>query len=59
MQFDWADSGQGTQADTDILLIQKLSSELGLNKNEMLAEMQRQSEIERNKSILGKLGDNP
>jgi hypothetical protein len=37
MKFDWIDSGEGTQADTDILLIQKLTTELGLNKNEMLA----------------------
>jgi hypothetical protein len=39
MQFDWHDSGEGTQADTDILLIQKLTNELGLDKNEMLAQM--------------------
>jgi len=56
MQFDWLDSGEGTQADTDILLIQKLTSELGLDKNEMLAEMARQAEIERSKGILGRLG---
>ena len=41
MQFDWHDSGEGTQADTDILLIQKLSNELSLDKNEMLSEMAR------------------
>ena len=37
MQFDWIDSGEGTLADTDILLIQKLTTELGLDKHEMLA----------------------
>ena len=37
MQFDRIDSGEGTQADTDILLIQKLTTELGLDKHEMLA----------------------
>ena len=56
MQFDWHDSGEGNQADTDVLLIQKLTNELGLDKNEMLAEMAKQAEIERNKSILGKIG---
>ena len=56
MQFDWIDSGEGTQLDTDLLLIQKLTSELGLDKHEMLAEMAKQAEIERGKSILGQLG---
>lgn len=56
MQFDWIDSGEGTQLDTDMLLIQKLTSELGLDKHEMLAEMAKQAEIERGKSILGQLG---
>lgn len=56
MQFDWLDSGEGTQVDTDILLIQTLTTELGLDKHEMLAEMARQAEIERSKSILGSLG---
>jgi hypothetical protein len=56
MQFDWIDSGEGTQADTDILLIQKLTTELGLDKHEMLEEMARQAEVERGKSILGQLG---
>ena len=56
MQFDWHDSGEGNQADTDVLLIQKLTNELGLDKNEMLAEMAKQAETERNKSILGKIG---
>ena len=55
MQYDWLDSGEGTQADTDILLIQKLTNELGLDKNEMLREMARQAEIERKKSILGQI----
>jgi hypothetical protein len=55
-QFDWLDSGEGTQADTDTLLIQKLTAELGLDKHEMLAEMARQAEIERGKGILGRLG---
>lgn len=41
MQFDWVDSGEGTQADTDVLLIQKLTHELGLDKNAMLVEMVR------------------
>lgn len=56
MQYDYLDTGEGTQADTDILLIQKLTSELGLDKKEMLAEIAKQAEIERNKSILGKIG---
>lgn len=56
MQFDWLDSGIISNESTDILLIQKLTSELSLDKNQMLAEMAKQSEIERNKSILGKLG---
>lgn len=37
LQFDWVDSGELTQVDTDILLIQKLTQELNLDKNEMLA----------------------
>ena len=37
LQFDWIDSGELTQVDTDILLIQKLTQELNLDKNEMLA----------------------
>ena len=56
MQFEWIDSGEGTQLDTDMLLIGKLTTELGLDKHEMLAEMAKQAEIERGKSILGQLG---
>ena len=55
MQFDALDSGEGTQADTDILLIQKLTTELGLDKHEMLGEMARQAAVERDKSILGQI----
>jgi hypothetical protein len=55
MQFDALDSGEGTQADTDILLIQKLTTELGLDKHAMLGEMAKQAEVERNKSILGQI----
>ena len=55
MQFDWVDTGEITQEETDVLLIQKLTQELGLSKNGMLAEMERQSKTERSKSILGKL----
>ena len=37
LQFDWIDSGELTQVDTDILLIQKLTQELNLGKSGMLA----------------------
>ena len=56
LQFDWIDSGELTQADTDILLIQKLTQELNLDKNEMLQQMAKQAETERKKSILGRIG---
>lgn len=39
LQFDGIDSGELTQVDTDILLIQKLTQELNLDKNDMLAQM--------------------
>lgn len=39
MQFDWIDSGEGTSADTDVLLITKLCEELQIDKHEMYAEM--------------------
>ena len=39
-----------------MLLIQKLTGELGLDKNEMLKEMAKQAETESKKSILGRLG---
>ena len=58
MQFDFIDTGEITKEETDVLLIHKLTSELSLNKNDMLAEMARQAEIERGKSILGRLGKN-
>lgn len=58
MQFDVLDTGDLSKEETDVLLIQKLTTELSLSKNEMLSEMARQFEIERSKSILGRLGKN-
>ena len=57
LQFDGIDSGELTQADTDILLIQKLTQELNLDKNEMLAQMAQHAETERKKSILGQISN--
>jgi hypothetical protein len=37
MQFDWIDTNELDQANTDVLLIKKLSTELGLDKNKMLS----------------------
>ena len=52
------DTGELSKEQTDVLIIQKLTTELSLSKNDMLAEMAKQSEMERSKSILGRLGKN-
>ena len=57
LQFDGIDSGELSQVDTDILLIQKLTQELNLSKNEMLAQMVQHAETERKKSILGQISN--
>ena len=57
LQFDHIDTGELTKVDTDIQLIKKFTEELGIDKNEMIKQMQKQSETERKKSILGQIGN--
>ena len=51
MTFDWEDSG----FQTDQQIIERLSRNLGLTKDQLLEEMGRYSTISRKQSILGAL----
>ena len=58
-QFDWYDSGSiesgGTAADTEVDIVDKITRNLGINKEQVVNTMSKYSEVERKKSILGQI----